>query len=227
MKNMLDFNEFDWGECPQDLKNNIVYEMGKNIYEKIFEVEENDIVLDIGASVGPFTYSILHKNPEHVWVIEPYERFFKTLYKNLKNYQVSFVRGGISGDSVIKINYNEIISEAPGIKFEEFIKNNCIEKIDFLKTDCEGGEYLIFTDENFNYIKNNIKKIVGEFHMTKNLIFEGICLNERFRKFRDNFLIRFNNYQVRLLDQVDIKWDLFNEHFLDYYKEVIIHIDNR
>jgi len=29
------------------------------------------------------------------------------------------------------------------------------------------------------------------------------------------------------VDGVDIKWDLWNEHFLDYYCEVIIYIDNR
>ena len=36
------------------------------IYERFFEVEEGDVVMDIGSSVGPFTYSILEKNPTHV-----------------------------------------------------------------------------------------------------------------------------------------------------------------
>jgi hypothetical protein len=29
------------------------------------------------------------------------------------------------------------------------------------------------------------------------------------------------------VDGVDIKWDLWNEHFIEYYTEVIIYIDNR
>jgi hypothetical protein len=26
---------------------------------------------------------------------------------------------------------------------------------------------------------------------------------------------------------VDIKWDLWNDHFIEYYNEVIVYIDNR
>ena len=34
----------------------------------------------------------------------------------------------------------------------------------FFKLDCEGGEYDIFTEENIDYLKNNVGYIVGEFH---------------------------------------------------------------
>lgn len=51
-------------------------------------------------------------------------------------------------------------------------------------------------------------------------------LNDNFRNFRDNILPNFKNYEVSSLDGVDIKWDLWNEHFLEYYNEVIIYIDN-
>jgi len=29
------------------------------------------------------------------------------------------------------------------------------------------------------------------------------------------------------VDGIDITWDLWNEHFIEYYTEIIIHIDNR
>jgi hypothetical protein len=29
------------------------------------------------------------------------------------------------------------------------------------------------------------------------------------------------------VDVIDIKWNLWNEHFIEYYNEVIIYIDNR
>jgi hypothetical protein len=38
--------------------------------------------------------------------------------------------------------------------------------------------------------------------------------------------INFEKYEVSSVDGHDIKWDLFNQHFLDYYTEVIVYIDN-
>jgi hypothetical protein len=29
------------------------------------------------------------------------------------------------------------------------------------------------------------------------------------------------------VDGVNIKWDLWNDHFIEYYNEIIIYIDNR
>jgi hypothetical protein len=62
--------EFQWGEMNRNklLKDTVNDEIFvKDVYQKFFKVEENDTVVDVGASAGPFTYSILHKN----WVVEP------------------------------------------------------------------------------------------------------------------------------------------------------------
>ena len=112
-------------------------------------------------------------------------------------------------------------SEMETITFKTFVENYSIDQIDFLKTDCEGGEYDIFNNENREFILNNVKKIVGEWHLnTKEL-------KDKFRLFRDTYLIQFNNYEIYSLDGFNIKWDLWNEHFINYYNEVIINIDNR
>jgi hypothetical protein len=176
------------------------------IYEKFFEVEEGDVVLDVGASLGPFTYSILHKNPKHVYCFEPSEKEFKVLVKN-SMVESDFLFGGES--------------HMEGITFQRFVDLYSIEKIDFLKTDCEGGEYDIFTDENFSFIKEKVRKISGEWHLG------NTEMKEKFRNFRNHFLSRFNNYQIFSVDGIDIKWDLWNENFINYYNEVIIYIDNR
>ena len=42
-----------------------------------------------------------------------------------------------------------------------------------------------------------------------------------------NILPNFNNYEVLACDGVDIKWDLWNEQFIEYYRQIIIYIDNR
>lgn len=192
-------------------------------YEKIFEVEEGDVVVDVGASIGPFVFSILHKNPKHVYALEPSESEFKTLIKNTIGYPVTPVLKGIS--SVNQIVAHDMLfggeSHMEGITFRKFIDLYDLDQIDFLKIDCEGGEYLVFSEENLDFLQGRVKKISGEWHLG------SPDLKEKFRNFRDNILINFPLYEIRSVDGVDIKWDLFNEHFLEYYTEVIVHIDNR
>ena len=73
--------------------------------------------------------------------------------------------------------------------FKDFITNNNIDHIDFLKFDCEGGEYYIFTEENEDYIKNNVSYAAGEWHlMTKD--------SSDFIKFRDRYLAPAKFFRV-------------------------------
>jgi FkbM family methyltransferase len=239
---MIDLSNFDWGwmDEPTDLvhiyndgreqhmgeyhKLSIINEIfEQKCYEKFFEVEEGDVVLDVGASVGPFTYSILHKNPKQVFCFEPSEREFKTLVKNLMGHPVIPIPKGISSvNSIVKCDMlfgGE--DEMETLTFNRFINLYSVDKIDFIKTDCEGGEYDIFTQDNLDYLKNNVKKIVGEWHL------RTPQLKDKFRNFRDNILSHFKVYKIFSVDGVDIGWDLWNEHFIEYYNEVIIHIDNR
>jgi len=214
----MDFNNFDWGSISGEFKKFIENESITS-YIKVFDVEKNDIVVDFGAFVGSFTYGILDRNPEHVWVLEPGENNFRILYKNLKNNQVSFTRAAISDQKEIEMEWWGGKNIAKGITFKDFVDINCIDKIDFFKCDCEGGEYLIFNEENLYYLKNKIKKIVVEFHI------EGF--KEQFTYFRDNILKNFDKFYIFAVDGVDIKWDLYNDHFVEYYKQILIHIDNR
>jgi FkbM family methyltransferase len=238
----LDVNKFDWGwmdnnpghlvlspqgevvTLGQFHKEAIIYEVFENnIYEKFFEVEEGDVVLDIGSSNGPFTYSILHKKPKHVFCMEPSQIEFPTLIKNTIGYPVTQINKGLHIKNENIINYavfgNNNYME--GITFKSLIELYSLDKIDFLKTDCEGAEYYIFTEENKDYVVSNIRKIAGEWHL------ETPEQKELFRNFRDNFLKLFNNFNVFSVDGANIKWDLWNEHFIEYYNQVIVYIDNR
>jgi autotransporter strand-loop-strand O-heptosyltransferase len=227
----IDEVSFDWGSQTEWYKQTITSEIFEDrIYERFFEVEEGDIVLDIGASLGSFTYSIIPKNPKHVFCFEPCEEEFPTLVKNTIGYPVTHIMKGISDVNTIVDNtklFNSVRgtqTRMESITFKKFIKLYGINKIDFLKTDCEGGEYDIFNDENFNFIKNNVKKISGEWHLNESH-YPGV--KEKFRKFRDTYLKKIENHQVFSVDGIDIKWDLWNDHFIEYYSEVIIYIDNR
>jgi FkbM family methyltransferase len=223
------YNKFNWGwmdlsETGRFHKIEITKETFQDrIYEKFFEVENGDIVLDIGASVGPFTYSILNKNPKHVFAIEPSENEFITLVKNTKGFPVTQILKGISSING-SIKGEHIYSEdnlMEGISFKKLVELYDLSSIDFIKTDCEGGEYDVFTDENFDYIVNHVKKISGEWHLS------NAELKSKFRNFRDLYLNKLNNFEVFSVDGINIKWDLWNDHFIDFYTEVIIYIDNR
>jgi FkbM family methyltransferase len=241
---MIDLTNFDWGwmDEPTNVyhimpdgshkhmgeyhKESITQEIFiDKCYERFFEVDEGDIVLDIGASVGPFTYSILNKKPKHVFCFEPSEKEFKTLVKNTIGNPVTHINKGISNVNTVVMNDHLFGGEdqMESITFSKFIDLYSIDKIDFIKTDCEGGEFDIFNIENLSWIKSNVKKIVGEWHLQ----LQGHNNVEKFRKFRDTYLKEFKNFQVYSIDNIDIKWDLWNEHFLEHYRQIIIHIDNR
>jgi FkbM family methyltransferase len=195
------------------------------LYEKFFTVEEGDIVMDFGSSVGPFTYSILDNKPKHVYCIEPSPEELETLILNTSGGPVTIINKGIS-DQEGEFEFNlfgidDGIKMAQSTTFDKIKEEYNITKIDFIKTDCEGGEYSIFNNKNFFWIKENVKKIVGEWHL------ETPEKKQQFRVFRDTYLRLFPNIQVFSVDGCNIKWDLWSDHFLNYYFQVIIYIDNR
>lgn len=222
----IDQKDFDWGPMSKENKQTIIKERADNCYQKVFQVEENDIVLDIGASVGTFTCDILGKHPKHVYCVEPSEDEFPTLVKNTIGYPVTPIMKGIA--SVDGLSANKYLfgeqDWMQAITFSTLCKLYNLKEIDFLKTDCEGGEYDIFNAKNMEFLFDHVKKIVGEFHL------RTPELKEKFREFRDHFLTYFvGNREVFVfsIDGQDITWDLWNDHFIEYYGEVIIHMDNR
>jgi FkbM family methyltransferase len=223
----MNLENFVWEpKCYDGFKETVEKEIFiDKIYERMFEVEEGDIVFDIGASLGPFTYSILDKNPSQVFAFEPSYEEFKTLVLNTRHGNVTHINKGIS-DIIGEFNFTDVFDKSGNHKlysttFNKIIKDYNITKIDFLKTDCEAGEYDIFTIENLFWIKNNVQKICGEWHLGT------LEMKEKFRIFRDVYLRVFPNFRIFSFDGVDITWSIWNDDFIPYYKEIMIYIDNR
>jgi len=195
------------------------------IYEKFFEVEEGDVVFDIGASLGPFTYSVLHKNPSHVFAFEPSYEEFQTLVKNTRHGNVTQINKGVS-DKVGEFTFQYVFENSNERKlysttFKKIIQDYNIKQIDFLKTDCETGEYDIFNIENLFWIKNNVRKISGEWHLGEN------WMKHKFEIFRDVYLRVFTNFKIISADGFDITSRIWNDDFIPYYREIMVYIDNR
>ena len=218
----IDEVTFDWGKKSEWYVSQATQEIFEyNIYERLFEVEEGDVVVDLGASLGPFTYSILPKNPKQCFVVEPLSYHIDILNKNVGRENVKIIQGAISDKKKLEITWDNITETSPTFTFKEFLDDNNINKIDFLKCDCEGGEYDVFSKSNIEFLKT-IPKIVVEFHLRNDENFHQ-C---KFRWFRDNILNMFENFEVYSIDGVNIKWDLYNEHFIEYYNEVIFYFRN-
>jgi len=230
-------NTFDWGGFNSELISSFKLEFEKKkIYERYYKIKPNDTVVDIGASVGSFTYSILDKNPKSVYCVEPSRELFGSLVRNTSKFTtktpIVYINKAISEnrEDVKVFSGNENVyggnNNFETIKFKQLIDEYQIEKIDFLKLDCEGGEYDIFNEENIDWILENVSNIAGEFHLT----YPGY--KDKFVYFRDNFLELFDDYLILTNGNQNISkghelnitdW-IFDKHFFNsFWGELMIY----
>lgn len=128
----------------------------------IEDMLSSDIVLDIGANIGAFSIKTCRK-AKHVYAVEP---LFDDLTKknialnNIKN--ISVLKTAL-GSGHLDIAYEGKRIGIPGKSLKELI-DMCGGHIDFLKCDCEGGEWIIKAEE-----LKDIRRIEMEYHIFKNV----------------------------------------------------------
>jgi len=144
-------------------------------YEKFRNVKKNDVVIDIGASIGDFSILSSKKRAKKIYTIEMNKKLVEIMKKNIKLNNVK---------NIIVINkkidsLNEIFS---------YYK---IKKCDFLKIDCEGCEYQIFKKISFSNLKK-IKYIALEIHLFNDR------MKEEFKDLKNLFIK--NKFKIKEID---------------------------
>ena len=107
---------------------------------KFDDLKKTDIVLDVGSCIGGFCIEIADK-VEKVFAVEPLwtrELLENIALNGIKNIEV--IERGI-GSQPTRINYGNKEKVVNMISFAQLMKT--CGKIDFLKVDCEGGEWLL------------------------------------------------------------------------------------
>jgi FkbM family methyltransferase len=232
------YESFDWGTLTHEDIITIQREIdSENVYSFWRSVQENDIVMDIGSSVGPFVCSIMKNKPKKVYCIEPSGALLETLKKNVNQFvpheqrdSLVYINKAIIHDLNQKVNIFGGENDFEVDTFQKIIEQNSIDKINFLKIDCEGGEYSIFTEENMNFLLNRVDFIAMEVHLN----YPG-C-REKFKNFRNKFLTQFDNFKVMSCTRQNISWGnsidikdrIFDDKFIDDYTcEFMIYISNK
>jgi FkbM family methyltransferase len=148
-------------------------------------IRHSDVVLDIGANIGAITIP-LAKTAKRVYAVEPL--FVDELKKNielngLKNVQV--IECGLGKDSTTaRIKYGLRESVCRLISIESILR--ITGKIDFLKVDCEGAEWLIEPER-----LDGIREIRMELHIRRHSRRSDLKRMESLL-----YWLRQNDYQV-------------------------------
>lgn len=149
-----------------------------------FAIGANDIVVDIGANIGVFTLFAAQQTQNRVYSFEPFQGNVEFLNRNVNNNGLSNVivhsvavsamngytklflaeipGGHLLFDHNIRGKLEEYVT-IPTITLQRIIDENNLQKIDFLKMDCEGTEGSILISTPKDYLQR-IRKISMEFH---------------------------------------------------------------
>ena len=146
-----------------------------------FEINDSDVVIDIGAHIGLFAlFASQFCKRGKIFCFEPIKENYELLVENINsnkikniipfNFAVSntsdsvkiFLNDDYSGHSMFLETNDFVIVKSKSL-FDIFSENN-IQECNFLKLDCEGAEYEIINSLSSEFLYK-IKKSAIEYHL--------------------------------------------------------------
>jgi len=149
-------------------------------------VKAGDVVFDVGAHFGFFSYYAVQRGAKKVYAFEPNPYVFEILKKNaemwsekIKPYQLALSsKNGevelfipddeLSGVSTILQNRQNKYKKSVKVKtttIDEFVRNNGIERVDFIKIDAEGAEREIIKGAKETIKKFKPRMAIAAYHL--------------------------------------------------------------
>ena len=213
-------------------------------YYKKLNLTEGDTVIDIGGHYGFFDMYALNQGVSHIHTIEPTKTTFDILCKNLGEYRNiekhnlaisfdnnsrEFITIGSSSCNSFYDNFNNSAKNTENqgvikkeivdcVTFEQFMKNNSIDRIDALKLDCEGAEWDILPVIHDDFFKYKLRKLSMEAH--------PFGVEGEMKLHATNFITRLESlgYQVIADSQVTTNGELGNLWAIRRPKIKIVHM---
>lgn len=163
----------------------------KKTYDWWIPVKAGDIVVDLGSCVGMFTCHALDLGASKVVSVEPNFELLTTTMKNALPHLVEnpgsvVPEHAFVGTEKNHTNHSFGKSTAKTMAFSELLYKHNVKHIDYLKIDIEGGEYSIFTENNWDFLCNNVKHMAIEWHLD---VFPEAP--KQFMWIRDNLLSKY------------------------------------
>jgi len=238
-----ELNLVDYGTLSNQFARCINREIvSEKIYERFFPVDSGSVIVDIGANIGLFPWTLKKRTMKHVYAIEPSATLIPALTNNLNKlpFPSTVLNYGIGATSgVHHLDQNDWLagevdqnSSFVMKTFKDFLSENNIDHINFFKIDCEGGEYSVFNEENYEFLTTKVDKIVGEWHLS--YMENGV---EAFIKFKNLYLKGKTNFRVfQPYDWKEVTHKICDDNYIhEFYNwwnprnkgaQLIVYIDN-
>jgi len=207
-------------------RNHDSYSNGEfTVLKKILKLNPSSIIIDGGANIGSYSLMINQLSPDsRVFSFEPVKSTFEKLKKNVAvSKNIIPIEKGLYKDNCTK-EINIFVSDTHSslydikglsyksnehqtielVRGDDFMKENKINEIDFLKIDVEGAEYDAILGFDGNITKGTIKAIQFEYGYinisTKKLLIDyydyfeskGYVLGKIFPK-----IVEFRKYEFK------------------------------